>query len=204
MPPPSGCASRWPCSWVDRWPPGQRAPVSRPASTRRPAAPPRWAGRPRWVLGARRRLHSMQNAAWSLPDGPTRTPYRRRQIFSFRRLEGRANAAVLLMAPALEGGDPSQRNQVNAGPPQVDLLPLGGADAEHRRPWGRSAVNAGPPQVDLLPLGGADAEHRRPWGRSAVNAGPPQVDLLPLRGDGRRASAALGAISRRRRSGLGH
>ncbi len=26
--------------------------------------------------------------------------------------------------------------QVNAGPPQVDLLPLGGADAAKRRPWG--------------------------------------------------------------------
>ena len=29
--------------------------------------------------------------------------------------------------------------QGNAGPPQVSLLPLGGADAATRRPWGPSA-----------------------------------------------------------------
>ena len=63
-------------------------------------------------------------------------------------------AAALAQALAAAA---SAAAQINAGPPQVDLLPLGGADAAPRRPWGPTQINAGPPQVDLLPLGGAGA-----------------------------------------------
>ena len=48
-------------------------------------------------------------------------------------LEAPGSGELRLLAPLL-----LSFSQGNAGPPQVSLLPLGGADAARRRPWGRS------------------------------------------------------------------
>ncbi|MEO8125039.1 MAG: exodeoxyribonuclease V subunit alpha, partial [Burkholderiales bacterium] len=49
---------------------------------------------------------------------------------------GRADAALAILGDAV--GETQGGSQGNAGPPQVSLFPLGGADAARRRPWGQS------------------------------------------------------------------
>ena len=76
------------------------------------------------------------------------------------------------------------------------------ANAVTDNPLVFAEVNAGPPPVDLLPLGGADAAQRRPWGpvnEAMVSGGNFHAEPVALAADGMAlAIAEVGAIAERR------